>query len=281
VPNVALTFDFDALSLWIGSMGAKSPGMTSRGEFGPKGVARLLELLGRHELQATFFVPGHTALAYPDCVRAIADAGHEIGHHGFVHERVSDLTPAREREVFEKGVEALIQVAGVTPVGYRSPSWDFSEFTPHLLAEQRLLYDSSLMGSDFSFYWPRCDDRAPADGPYHFGPEIPVVEVPISWVLDDFVHFEYIRGGLGPGLVKSPDEVYDLWIGEFDFFAESEGMDCFTLTMHPQVIGRGPRIRMLERLIIEMRARANVRFASLSTFAAEWKQRQERVPSGS
>src|SRR5215213_4684464 len=139
--DVALTFDFDAMSLWIGSFKATSPGVISRGEFAPKGVERVLALLERHQIPATFFVPGQTVLAYPDTVKAIVAGGHEIGHHGFVHERVTELTPQREREVLERGIEILTEIAGSAPSGYRSPSWDFTPQTLDLLQEHGFLYD--------------------------------------------------------------------------------------------------------------------------------------------
>src|SRR4051812_9096304 len=119
--RVALTFDYDAMSNWIGLGGGTSPGMISRGEFGPIALERILPLLDRHGIQSTFFIPGHTALAYPESVKAIHAAGHEIGHHGWVHENPASLTPDRERQVLQLGLDALHSVAGVRPVGYRSP----------------------------------------------------------------------------------------------------------------------------------------------------------------
>lgn len=277
--DVALTFDFDAISLWIGSFGATSGGAVSRGEFGRIGVARILDLLERHEIAATFFVPGHTALAFPDSVRAIVAGGHEIGHHGYVHERISGLDPKREEEVLEKGFEAIASVVDARPRGYRSPSWEFTDATPGLLQRFGFLYDSSLMATDFTFYWPRTGDRAPADGPYEFGTEVPVVEAPVSWLLDDFPHFEYIPKGAGPASIKSPDAVFDIWWPELEFFSTLEGADCFTLTMHPQVIGRGSRLAMLDRLIAAVKAKGSLRFTTLGDAAERWKARQDEVPA--
>src|SRR3954469_17036845 len=115
--SVCLTFDFDALSPWVYDMGGGNVAALSRGEFGAVAVPRILDLLARHEIPATFFVPGHTALAYPELVRAIRDAGHELGHHGGVHEPLSGLAPDREREILRRGLDALDTVAGVRPVG--------------------------------------------------------------------------------------------------------------------------------------------------------------------
>jgi peptidoglycan/xylan/chitin deacetylase (PgdA/CDA1 family) len=250
--RVLLTFDFDAMSVWIGTYGEQTPGPISRGEFGVVGVRRILETLGRHGVPATFFVPGHTALAFPHAVRAIDAAGHEIGHHGFVHERISTLSPAEERHVLERGTGILHDVTGKRPVGYRSPSGDFTSVTTQLLAELGFEYDSSLMGSDFAPYWVRSGDRFAPDEPYVFGQETEIVELPWSWLLDDWPNFEYVRGGVGPQSIKRPSDVFDLWMGEFEYFTKNVDDGCFTLIMHPQVIGRGSRIMMLDRLIGEM-----------------------------
>ena len=167
--------------------------MISRGEFGAVGCERILRLLEREGIPATFFVTGHTADTYPHLTRAIAAAGHEIGHHGYLHENPLSLeTPEREREVLLKGLEALDRAAGVRPTGYRSPSWDNSPWTVELLLEQGFRYESSLMGNDFTPYWCRTGDVIQPDGPYLFGSEVDLVEMPVSWILDDFPHFEYV-----------------------------------------------------------------------------------------
>ena len=266
---VALTFDFDAMSLWIGSFKATNASMVSRGEFAVPATRRILDLLDRHGVPATFFVPGHTALAFPDAVRDVAAAGHEIGHHGFVHERVTELSPERELEVLRRGAEILEDVTGRRPVGYRSPSWEFSAATLELLVSEGFAYDSSLMASDFVPYRPRVGDSFGADGPYRFGTEAPLVEVPVSWALDDFPHFEYVPRALQQ--MKTPSQVHEIWWGEFDWFCREVDAGCYTLTMHPQVIGRGHRLDLLDRLVGEMRARGGVGFARLSEVAEAWR----------
>ena len=274
-PTVCLSFDFDAVSIWLG-WGATSPSMISRGEFGVVGVERILRLLDRKGITATFFVTGHTADTYPDSVRAIAAAGHEIGHHGYLHENPVTLSRDEERSVLERGFEALDRSAGVRPVGYRSPSWDTSPHTIELLLEHGFRYDSSLMGRDFEPYRCRVGDEIDPDGPYRFGQEVDLVEMPVSWLLDDFPHFEYLRieQRVYPGL-SAPSKVEEIWREEFAFMCEEVPGGVFTLTMHPQVIGRGHRMRMLERLIDHM-ADAGVRFTTLADAAGTYRGNTSR-----
>jgi peptidoglycan/xylan/chitin deacetylase (PgdA/CDA1 family) len=278
--TVCLSFDFDAISLWIGPFGATSPSMISRGEFGVVGARRILRLLEREGIRATFFVTGHTAETYPDAVRDIVAAGHEIGHHGYLHENPAALeTRGREEEVLLRGLAALDRVAGVRPVGYRSPSWDNSPHTVELLLAHGFHYESSLMGDDFTPYRCRIGDVIQPDGPYLFGEETDLAEMPVSWLLDDFPHFEYVglRGTLRvPGL-SAASKVEEIWRDEFAFMHRDVPGGIFTLTMHPQVIGRGHRMLMLERLIAFFRGHDGVRFAALGEAAAAWGRNNPRV----
>jgi peptidoglycan/xylan/chitin deacetylase (PgdA/CDA1 family) len=273
--TVCLSFDFDAISIWIGPMGAKSPSMISRGEFGAVAVPRILKILEREAIPATFFITGHSAETYPEQTRAIAAAGHEIGHHGYLHENPIDLSPEEEELVMARGLEALDAVAGVRPVGYRSPSWDNSPHTIDLLMRYGFRYESSLMADDFTPYWCRTGDVIDPDGPYRFGPEVDLVEMPVSWLLDDFPHFEYIRlpTRLSPGL-SAASKVEEIWRDEFDFMVREIPNGVFTLTMHPQVIGRGHRLLMLERLIAHFKA-AGAGFQTMSAAADAFRSRRQ------
>jgi peptidoglycan-N-acetylglucosamine deacetylase len=268
--TVCLTFDFDAISLWIGPFGATSPSAISRGEFGAVGARRILELLDRKGIPASFFVTGHTADTYPDIVRDIAAAGHEIGHHGYLHENPISLgTREKEREILELGFAALERAAGIRPTGYRSPAWDNSPFTIELLLEYGFRYESSLMGNDFTPYWCRVGDVVRPDGPYGFGAEVDLVEMPVSWILDDFPHFEnvHLASGLLTVGLSAPSKVEEIWQGEFDFMYRQVPDGVFNLTMHPQVIGRGHRMLMLERLVDYIAGHPGVTFSRLGDAA--------------
>jgi peptidoglycan/xylan/chitin deacetylase (PgdA/CDA1 family) len=274
-PTICLTFDFDAISLWIGPFAARSPSMISRGEFGAVGCERILRLLDREAIPATFFITGHTADTYPAHVRAIAAAGHEIGHHGYLHENPLALEhPDREREVLLRGFEALDRAAGVRPVGYRSPSWDNSPYTIELLLEQGFRYESSLMGNDYTPYWCRVGDVVQPDGPYLFGREVDLVEMPVSWILDDFPHFEYasVRAiGLNNTGLSAPSKVAEIWRDDFAYMRREVPDGVFTLTMHPQVIGRGHRMLMLERLIHWFKEQPGTTFSTLGDAAEAFR----------
>ncbi len=277
--TVCLTFDFDAVSIWIGPYGATSPSAISRGEFGAVGVERILRLLEGAGIAATFFIPGHTVETYPDHARAIVAAGHEVGHHGYLHENPVALEPAQERAVLERGLTAIDRVLGLRPIGYRSPAWDNSPHTIDLLREFGFRYESSQMGDDFTPYWCRVGDVIEGDGPYRFGERVDLVEMPVSWVLDDFPHFEYVslppRGLRLPGL-SAASKVEEIWRDEFDFMYRDVPGGVMTITMHPQVIGRGHRLLMLERLIAHMRDRDGVVFSRLGDAAERFRQSSPR-----
>lgn len=263
-----ITFDFDAMSVWLGSYKSRNPSAISRGEFGAVAVPRILDLLARLGIPASFCIPGHTALAYPDLVKRVRDGGHEIVHHGFLHQNPADFDEVGERADLEKGFDALDKAAGVRPRGYRSPAWDFSAATTTILREYGFLYDSSLMGDDFSAYYMREGDRAPLDGAYVFGANIDVVELPVSWGLDDFPHFEYDIDGSG---LAAPSAVEEIWRGDFDFALAHVPGGIYNLTLHPQVIGRGHRLVMLERLIGYFQGHDGVAFDTMGGYAEAWR----------
>jgi peptidoglycan-N-acetylglucosamine deacetylase len=280
--KIALTFDFDAYSTWIGTFGANSPSMLSRGEFGPVGVKRLLQLLARYDAKGTFFTPGHTALAFPDHTRAIASEGHELGHHGWVHENPIQLTAEHERGVLERGLDALEKVAAVRPCGYRSPAWDNSPSTVPLLVEMGFEYESSLMGGDFSPYWCRVGDEWSTTEEYRFGKPVDLVEIPVAWHLDDWPYFEHIVTvkGVTTGL-RNPNDPLTVWKEEFDYLYHRVGSGLLTITMHPQVIGRGYRMLMLERFLDHVVGHEGVEFTTCADYVREWKKGKEpTLPEG-
>jgi peptidoglycan/xylan/chitin deacetylase (PgdA/CDA1 family) len=170
----------------------------------------------------------------------------------------------------DKGFEALNKVAGVRPVGYRSPAWDNSPQTVPLLLEYGFAYESSLMGSEYEPYWCRVGDEWSTTDPWKFGRPVDLVELPVSWLLDDFPHFEFVAGGLLPG-AKSPRELLQTWIDEFDYLYDKIGSGIFNVTMHPQVIGRGARMLLLQGLIEHIKDKPGVTFGTCAEYVAKWR----------
>jgi peptidoglycan-N-acetylglucosamine deacetylase len=281
--RVALSFDFDACCVWIGTLGATSPSMISRGEFGPIALRRILNLLDRFGIKSTFFVPGHSALAFPEPTKMIHAAGHEIGHHGWVHENPTTLSPEQERHVMERGLDALDRIAGVRPVGYRSPAWDNSPVTVPLLLEYGFEYESSLMGGDYEPYWCRVGDEWSTTEEYRWGRPVDLVEVPVGWHLDDWPPFEYVwtkSGSILPGN-SPPSSVEEIWRGEFDYLYYHVGQGILTVTMHPQVIGRGHRFLFLERFVRYMAGHSGVTFTTIGDYVRDWRKgRKPELPLG-
>ncbi|ABK75501.1 polysaccharide deacetylase family protein [Mycolicibacterium smegmatis] len=254
VAAAAFTFDVDAESaiLWGNEAVGARMSVMSHQAYGPLvGVPRILDLLDRHQIASTFFVPGHTAHRYPDAVRAIVAAGHEVAHHGYLHEQPTALTLEEEIEALDRGLEALAEVAGVTPAGYRAPMWDLSWHTPGLLAERNFLYDSSLMD---------------ADVPYELAVgDTSLVEIPIQWALDDWEQYCFLPDISGSGLIESPRKARELWQLEFDALRRAGG--CWVLTNHPFLSGRASRAAELDDLMRYVTEHADVWTTNLGTLA--------------
>ena len=241
---VSLTFDFDALSIWV-AMGLTTPTAISRGEFGVVGARRLLATLAKRDISSTWFIPGHTLDTYPDVCKEIHDAGHEVAHHGYDHISPVGLDRAAELDQLRRGNDAIERVTGTRARGYRSPAWDLSPCSVELLLDEGFSYDSSMMAHDYLPYRARTGDHIVAGEPVRFGEETDLLELPISWSLDDFPHFEYFRGA---GL-HAATGVLENWLEDYSYMIENEPGGVITYTCHPFVIGRGHRMRMLERLI--------------------------------
>ena len=252
--------DFDAQAIWIGSFNLTSPAYMSRGEFGAEvAVPRLLKLFAKHKVKATWCIPGHTVDTWPEVCKEIVAAGHEVGHHGYVHENPTPLSLEEETKVMEMGLAALARI-GVKPRGYRSPYWDFSPNTLSILEKYGFDYDSSLMANDLHPYRPR-PVEVHADRGNVFGPPSKILEIPVSWYLDDFPQVEYMTGRQ-EGMRPSQD-IFDRWKAIFDYAVENEEDACYVLTTHPQTIGRAHTIQMFEELIVHMKDRG-AWFATLS-----------------
>lgn len=249
---VSLTFDVDAECGFLGDSPDYERRLTSlsEGRFGiTRGVPRILDLLGEHGIAATFFVPGHTALGHPQAVRDIVAAGHEVGHHGFIHLRTDRVSVAEQRDEIERGFAALAEAGAPRPTGYRSPAWEMTDETFDLLVEHGIRYDSSCMGDDRPYVqrWARGG----------------ILELPVHWSLDDWPRYGWsIDHG---GNTTHPDELLDAWASEYRE-ARAEGRHV-TFTMNPEVIGRAHRFARLRSLVELLVADGDVWFARLDEVA--------------
>ncbi|WGF90481.1 polysaccharide deacetylase family protein [Marinivivus vitaminiproducens] len=249
-----LTFDFD---VWSGmtARGLTTPTPVSRGEFGLVGARRILALLEQSGIRSTWFVPGVVIDSHEANVAEVVEAGHAIGHHGYSHRVPATLPPELEEAEMVRAIESIVRVSGRRPRGYRSPAWDLSPVTIDLLLKHGFDYDSSLMGDDHTPYFARRGDKPGVDEPFVFGETTRLVEMPISWSLDDHPHFEFMRlaSTVTPGLANA-GMVLENWLADFAYMRRTTDWGILTYTCHPYVIGRGHRMLMLEKLIEGLRA---------------------------
>ncbi|MGX2997498.1 polysaccharide deacetylase family protein [Streptomyces sp. JNUCC 64] len=257
---MAVTVDFDADELWIAEDPANSarPGVLSQARYGALvAVPALLELFDRLDIPATFFVCGGDAVRYPAVLESVAARGHEIGHHGHTHRSPHLMSREEEEAELVRGLDALRPLAGEVH-GYRSPSWDTSPHTLDLLTAHGFSYASNMM-----------DAVVPYLHPGH-----PLVEVPVHWSLDDAPHFWFDATSWNKTM-RSAREVAEVWDEETSAIHAAGGL--VTLTVHPQIIGRPGRLRMLEAYLTRLRADPRLWFARGREIAAA--VREAEVPA--
>ncbi|MDH4314707.1 MAG: polysaccharide deacetylase [Gammaproteobacteria bacterium] len=252
---VGLSFDVDTELVWLEDTDMQSPSTMSRGEYGARtGLPRVLALLAKYDIPATFFIPSMSMELHPEMVRMIkTDPRHEFGFHSYAHENPLALSAADERAAYEKGIELFVKHVGSRPQGFRSAAWDLTPATIEIVKALGFAYDSSMMA----------DDR-----PYMLiseGRESGLIELPVEWILDDWPYFQ-LDWADGQNSMRNADDVYSIWRDEFDVAYEEGTM--FILTMHPQVIGHRYRMKMLDRLIEHMKSRPDVWFATHAQIAA-------------
>lgn len=252
---VMLSFDVDNETIWLRNDDTSIGGL-SQGEYGSRvALGRILALLDEHDIPASFFGPAVSFSLAPQMIGMIQASGrHEIGIHGWIHETNAVLPRDEEERLLKKAVERMTSLVGKRPVGYRAPSWNFSDNTLDLLLEMGFLYDSSLMA----------DDR-----PYELvanGEPTGFVELPVDWILDDAP----LMNPLGPRY-ESPRDVLQVYKDEFDV-AYEEGT-TFLLTMHPHYIGHRSRIVVLRELIEHIKTKPDVWFGTHEA-AVRWVREQ-------
>ena len=274
---VCLTFDHDHVSGLI-ARGMTSPTAISRGEYDIVVIPRLVALLERYGIKATFFTPGHTIDSTPGAVTPYVEAGHELAHHGWTHRLPVNLSRDEEEEEVVRGNESIKRISGRTARGYRSPAWDLSPHSIDLLLKHGIQYDSSLMGNDYDCYYARQGDVAELMKPLVRGRETALVEMPISWSLDDYPAFEYMRlpnGSVQQGLMNAT-AVLENFVDDFTYMTRVCDYGILTYTFHPHVIGRGHRMMMLERLIQRLIEGGAV-FMTMEAAMQDWLARRRGI----
>ena len=246
---VALTFDIDNELL---SRSTPLPVPLSQGEYGAlAGLPRILAMLDRHQVPGTFFIPAGSAILHPEMIPSILKSSrHEIGVHGWMHENLPSIGDAAlEARLLTQSIEYLTKQTGKRPAGFRAPSWAFSPNTLDQILKAGFLYDSSMMAMD---------------EPYEIvanGKPTGLIELPIEWILDDFPYYS----GNASGSLPSPESVFQIYRDEFDAAYEERTM--MVLTTHPHVSGHRSRVAQLEKLIVYMKAKPGVWFATLEQVA--------------
>lgn len=265
---VNIGVDFDAQCAFSGHFAKLSPVILSRGDFDVEvGTPRLLRLFAKYEIPTTWCTPGHTLITFPDSVKGVLDHGHEIAGHGAYHESVPSLSESEERRLMALQISQHEKIVGRRPRGYRSPAWDFSDATLGILEEHGFDWDSSLMGRDFAPYRPR-NVVVHREEPNEFGPPSSVLELPVSWFMDDFPALDHVPGMLS-GLM-STDSVFARWRDTFDYAYQNEPGGLLVHTVHGLVSGRAHAIMLLERFIRHIKQHDDIWFATLSEICDRW-----------
>lgn len=284
----AFGVDVDAVAGWLGSYGGEdSPDDISRGLFaGEVGAPRLLKLFAEQQLRTTWFIPGHSIETFPEQMKAVVEAGHEVGIHGYSHENPIAMTPAQEEAVLDRSIELVTQLAGKRPTGYVAPWWEFSNVTNELLLKKGIKYDHSLMHNDFHPYyvrvgdsWTKIDYSKHPDAwmkPLQRGQETHLVEIPANWYLDDLPPMMFIKKSPNSHGFVNPRHLEEMWRDQFDWVYRENEYAVFTMTIHPDVSGRPQVLLMLERLIQYIRSHDGVRFVTFDEIADDFKARKPR-----
>jgi peptidoglycan/xylan/chitin deacetylase (PgdA/CDA1 family) len=283
--RICLGVDVDAVAGWLGSYGGQdSPNDIQRGVFaGEVGSPRLLRLFERYGLRTTWFIPGHSIETFPYQMQAVADAGHEIGAHGYCHENPVAMSLEQEREVLLHSIDLVEKLSGRRPRGYVAPWWEMSEHTAALLLENGFTYDHSQNYHDFvPFYarvgdrWTKIDFAERADAwmrPMQHGREVDLVEFCGNWYMDDLPPMMFNKHAANSHGFVSPRDIEQLWNDQFDWVYRELDYAVLPVTLHPDVSGRPQVLLMLERLIDYWAGHAGVTFCTLEDAADDFRTR--------
>ena len=259
--GVAITFDLDAETLWFSrTMDSMSnPNLMAMGAYGPKvGVPRILDMLDRQEIKATFFIPGWVIEQHTEICREIVRRGHEVGYHGYLHEKAYFLK--QDQELVEKSKKIMKELLGIEPYGYRAPESELTNETIQNIIANGFEYSSNMMDFDWP-YFHDCGDGGK------------IVELPYHWIFDDTCHFLFTLQEPERRRICAPSYVKEIWQTEFDGLYEEGGL--MNIVMHPQIIGRVSRVKMLEDLIIHMKSKPGLAIGPALMISRLFKEGQE------
>lgn len=285
---VSIGVDVDAVAGWLGSYGGEdSPDDISRGLFaGEVGTPRLLDLFDKEGLTTSWFIPGHSVETFPKQMQMVADAGHEIGIHGYSHENPIAMTYEQGQAVLDKSFALISELSGKAPTGYVAPWWEFSPVTNELLLEKGIKYDHSLMHNDFTPYyvrvgdsWTKIDYSQHPDTwmkPLVRGQETDLIEIPANWYLDDLPPMMFIKKSPNSHGFVNPRHLEQMWQDQFDWVYREMDYAVFPITIHPDVSGRPQVLLMLERLIKHFKAHEGVKFVTMNQIADDFAKRCPR-----
>lgn len=272
---VCFSFDMDVESLLHLYQREAAPSRlatSSALRYGPfVSIPRLIDIFKHYGLKQTFFVPGWCIETYPKAIEALVEAGHEIGHHGWLHEKPNTLSASDEERVLDRALQAFDKVIGKRPQGYRAPAYALSEHTPNFLVERGFTYDASLVGDDIPY-------RLKAD-------KGTLVELPSDFALDDWVQYVNMKEFVFMMPIQAPERAMEVFRAEFDAAWNHGGL--WISVWHPFVSGRLARAEAIVRLIDHMVAKGDVWFAPMSEIAAHvnylietgaWTPRTDEVP---
>lgn len=277
--------DVDSVAGQIGSYaGGDSPSDIQRGIFASEvGTIRLLNLFRKYELRTSFFIPGHSIETFPDEMKRVADEGHEIGAHGYLHENPIAMTSEQEEAVLAKSIDVIEKLCGRKPRGYVAPWWEMSESTAALLLKYGFEYDHSQGYRDFQpFYarvgdaWNVIDYAGKAQDwmkPLEHGREIDLVEIGANWYLDDLPPMMFMKKVPNSHGFVNPRDIEQMWRDQFDWVYREMDYAVFPFTIHPGVSGRPQVLLMLERLIEHINAHEGVKWMTFEEIAADFRRR--------
>jgi peptidoglycan/xylan/chitin deacetylase (PgdA/CDA1 family) len=259
---VALAFDLDGPTgdaMLDGSL-SKNLRYFTEGAYGPwRALPRLLDLLKAHALTATFFVPTWVVLHWPNRCERILKEGHELAYHGHRHEVFRDCSLEEQREIMGRSRDIFASRLGVKPLGFRTPSGDWSDETADMLTEFGVVYSSSMRGDDRPYFHVRADGGRG------------LVEIPARWDIDDYTALAYFED---PDFPIGLDRISDYRVVERNWRQEFRGYYrdglCWTTIFHPKVVAKPGRLQILEGLFRDINEHPNVWVTRGADIARWW-----------